>query len=93
MMFTGLDINAQLIQTFGTWGMFLFSGLLIWSMIWKGIGLWKAGRNNQIAWFVVMFLVNSAGILPIIYILWFQKKKAETIMLPKAEPKKKTKKK
>lgn len=68
----------------------LFLALIAWTMIWKGIALWKSGRNNQIAWFIVMFIVNSAGIIPIIYILWFQKKHAETIILPK--PKKKGKK-
>ncbi len=48
--------------------------LVIWSMVWKGIALWKSGRNNQIAWFVVMFILNTAGILPIIYIAFFHKK-------------------
>lgn len=48
--------------------------LIIWEMIWKGIALWKSGRNNQIAWFIVILLINSIGILPILYILFFQKK-------------------
>lgn len=49
--------------------------LIIWSLVWKGIGLWKAGRNNQLAWFVVLFILNTAGILPIVYIVFFQKKR------------------
>jgi len=49
--------------------------LIIWTMIWKGIGLWKAGRNNQLVWFVFMFILNTAGILPIIYLAGFQKRK------------------
>lgn len=48
--------------------------LAVWSVIWKGIALWKAGRNNQLAWFVVMLIVNSIGILEIIYILFFARK-------------------
>ena len=48
--------------------------LMIWSLIWKGIALWKAGRNNQLPWFVVMLVLNTAGILEIIYLVWFQKK-------------------
>jgi len=48
--------------------------LIVWSAIWKGIALWKAGRNNQIKWFVVLFILNTAGILEIIYIFLFQKK-------------------
>jgi len=49
--------------------------LMIWEGIWKGIGLWKSGRNNQLAWFVCIFIFNTIGILPIIYLLAFQKKK------------------
>ncbi len=48
---------------------------MVWSAIWKGIALWKSGRNGQLAWFVVMFIVNTIGILEIVYIFAFQKKK------------------
>ncbi len=60
----------------GTGMVALFVCLMIWSAIWKGIALWKSGRNNQLAWFVVMFIVNTVGILEIIYLLFFQKKAA-----------------
>lgn len=49
--------------------------LIIWSAIWKLTALWKSARNKQLAWFIVLAIVNTAGILPIIYIVWFQKKK------------------
>ncbi len=49
--------------------------LMIWEAIWKAIALWKAGRNNQIAWFVCIFIFNTIGILPIIYIFFFRKNK------------------
>ena len=65
---------------------FLVTAILIWSMIWKGLALWKAGRNNQLVWFVAMFLINSVGILPIIYIVWFQRNKSITI-IPKIKKK------
>jgi len=45
----------------------------IWDTIWKGIGLWRSGVNRQIAWFVVILIINSVGILPIVYLIWFQK--------------------
>lgn len=48
--------------------------LMIWAAIWKGIALWKCGRNNQLAWFIVLLVLNTAGILEIIYLLFFQKK-------------------
>ena len=56
-------------------GLWVFLALIsVWAVIWKGIALWKCGRNNQLAWFVVLLILNTAGILPIIYLLFFQKK-------------------
>lgn len=51
--------------------------LMIWEMIWKGIALWKAGRNNHLTWYVFILILNTAGILPIIYIAFFQKAKTK----------------
>ncbi len=45
----------------------------VWELVWKGAALWKAARNNQCYWFVVLLLVNTLGILPIVYIKFFQK--------------------
>jgi len=55
--------------------LFLIIILMLWEAIWKAIALWKAGRNNQIAWFVCIFIFNTIGILPIIYIFFFRKKR------------------
>ena len=49
--------------------------VVVWSMAWKGIALWKAGRNDHLAWFIVLFVLNTAGILPIVYIFAFSRKK------------------
>lgn len=49
--------------------------LLIWDLVWKGLGLWKAAKNNSKYWFVAMLVINSAGLIPIIYLYFFQKKK------------------
>jgi hypothetical protein len=43
-------------------------------MVWKGIALWKAGTKKQLAWFICMFIFNTAGILPILYLIFRQKK-------------------
>jgi methionyl-tRNA synthetase len=43
--------------------------LLIWSMTWKGLALWAAGKRKEKTWFIVLFLVNTVGILEIIYLL------------------------
>jgi hypothetical protein len=41
----------------------------IWDAVWKLIAMWKAARNNHLAWFICIFIFNTIGILPIIYIL------------------------
>jgi hypothetical protein len=40
----------------------------LWELAWKGWALWKAGRLNQPAWFIALLLINSLGLLPVIYI-------------------------
>jgi hypothetical protein len=49
--------------------------LALWSIIWKGLGLWRAARNEQKWWFLAFLVVNDLGILPIIYLLWFRSDK------------------
>lgn len=43
--------------------------LTIWSVIWKGIALWKAARNGQKYWYTAILILNTFGLLEIIYLL------------------------
>ena len=66
--------------------------VVIWEAIWKGIAMWKAARHSQRNWFIALLIFNTAGILSIAYIYFFQKKKpSEKKEVP--EKKKKTRKK
>lgn len=60
-------------MTYATLLAFMSSGwfwiLLVWSVIWKGISLWKSARNKHMTWFVILFITSTIGILPIIYLL------------------------
>ena len=42
--------------------------LLLWSIFWKGLALWHAGRRGQPVWFVALLIVNTFGILEIVYL-------------------------
>lgn len=42
--------------------------LILWSLFWKGLALWHAGRRGQPWWFVILLIVNTLGILEIIYL-------------------------
>ena len=47
---------------------------LAWSLAWKGVALWRAARRNDQWWFVALLLVNTLGILEIIYIVFFSER-------------------
>jgi hypothetical protein len=57
------------------WIMLGLTALMVWEAAWKGVALWRAGKNGHVAWFVCLFIFNTVGILPIIYIFGFSKKK------------------
>jgi hypothetical protein len=50
--------------------------VVIWDGVWKLIAMWKSARNGQRAWYICLAIFNTAGILPILYLLLFQKKPA-----------------
>ena len=54
----------------------LIAIVAIWDGVWKVIAMWKSARNSQLAWFICLATFNTAGILPILYILCFQKQAA-----------------
>jgi hypothetical protein len=63
----------------------------IWTIPWKGVALWRAARNQSIPWFVVLLIINSLGILEILYIFIFSKKTTDSqpvAMMEKQEPEK-----
>ena len=58
---------------FGFGGIIIL-GLVIWSIYWKGLALWKAAQRKDNVWFIVLLIVNTLGILEILYIYVFSKK-------------------
>lgn len=54
------------------WTTALFIGV-VWELVWKGLALWRAARRDESTWFVILLVVNTLGILPIIYLLTHQK--------------------
>ncbi len=47
--------------------------LIIALVILKGYALWHAAKRDQKWWFVALLLINTAGILEAIYIIFFVK--------------------
>ncbi len=54
----------------GGFGMWFFL-LLVWVVVWKGLALWRAARKNSPIWFVVLLVVNTLGVLEILYYFFF----------------------
>ncbi len=48
--------------------------ILVWSLAWKLVALWKSARNKHLIWFIVLAVFNTIGILPILYIFVFSKR-------------------
>jgi len=49
--------------------------LLAWTMLWKGIALWKSARHGQKYWFIALLIVNTFGLLEIGYLFYFAKER------------------
>lgn len=49
--------------------------IALWVLPWKGVALWKAAKNNDSKWFIVLLILNTLAILEILYIFVFGKKK------------------
>jgi len=49
--------------------------ILLWTLPWKGVALWKAAKNSHKKWFIVLLVLNTMAILEIIYIFYFSKEK------------------
>ena len=64
--------------------------IMAWSLIWKLAALWKSARKGSLIWFIILAVVNTVGILEILYIFVFSKMNLSG-KKPKKKPKKKKK--
>lgn len=55
----------------------LLVALILWDLVWKAVALWRAAHRHQPYWFAALLILNTAGFLPIIYLLWTSMKEGE----------------
>jgi hypothetical protein len=67
-------IDFKTIEEFLTKNQWVILLITAWSIFWKGMGLWRAARNNHKWWFLAILLLNTLGILEMIYIFGVNKK-------------------
>ena len=51
----------------------------IWTIVLKGFALWYSARAGQKWWFVALLVINTLGILEIIYLLWYRPKESAPV--------------
>ena len=54
--------------------------LTLWTLFWKGYSLWTSAKNKHKGWFIALLIVNTFGILDIIYIFFVAKKTWQDIL-------------
>ena len=50
---------------------------LVWALVWKLLALWKSARRKSVIWFIVLALINTLGILEILYLFVFSEMKPQ----------------
>ena len=69
-----IEQNLMEIQAFFEAHPLLGLALVVWSLLWKGLALWKSARLSHKVWFIVMLVANTVGILEIVYLFFIAKK-------------------
>lgn len=57
---------------------YLLTVVLVWTLVWKGMALWTAAKADSKKWFVALLVINTMGLLEILYIYCFSKKCCQT---------------
>lgn len=66
---------SNLLHVLGPW----LIVLIIWEFFWKGLALWHSARRGEPWWFVILLILNTVGILEIVYLFFVAKKKCSTL--------------
>ena len=77
------------------WGPFGagLSLFVLWSLLWKGLALWRAAKEDSRYWFVAFLVIHTGGILELAYLFFFAKEKLNLSTTAKKKTTKKSTKK
>ncbi|NCO23349.1 hypothetical protein COW09_01625 [bacterium (Candidatus Moisslbacteria) CG12_big_fil_rev_8_21_14_0_65_36_11] len=70
--------QATLFLNQNAWALYL---VVVWTIIWKGLVLWKSARSKDLWWFIALLVINTLGILEILYFFIFSKRKSLQIKI------------
>ncbi|HSX07387.1 MAG TPA: DUF5652 family protein [Candidatus Saccharimonadales bacterium] len=60
--------------TFTTLQAMLIGAAVLLEIILRCLALWKSARAQQKGWFIVIVVINSFGIIPLLYLLFANKR-------------------
>ncbi len=72
---------AELSETLLTNDIAMFVLLIIFGLViilFKGLALWQSARHSQKWWFIALLILNTVGILPLIYLFFFRPDRKKT---------------
>lgn len=67
----------EIIETFSSYSVcyqLLILIIILWDGVWKLLALWRAARRREPMWFIFIAILNTVGVLPILYLLTHSKK-------------------
>jgi methionyl-tRNA synthetase len=71
------DYLSTLVSELGI-SLWLFVVIAVWSLVWKMLAMWKSARKKQVGWFIALALLNTIGILQILYYFFFSEMKLDS---------------
>lgn len=66
----------------------LFIIFAVWTIFWKGFALWHSAKNSQKYWFIALLILNTVGILELIYLFFFRLNRKKKTIFGKPRTKK-----
>ena len=72
-------MNSFYLSNLPLWVVPLLIVLIVWELFWKSASMWHAARKKDLAWFFILLIFNTLGILDIIYLYGFEKIKTDKL--------------
>ncbi len=61
------------------WAISMLPLLILWSIFWKGLALWHSAQRGKQWWFFAFLVLNTLGVLEIVYLFGFAKLQANEL--------------
>ena len=66
-------MNTESIKLLASWAgvnPLVIISVIAWTLVWKGLALWRSAGLRQKWWFIALLFINTLGILEIIYLFF-----------------------